>query len=309
MKKMERDAAAEGRATACLRRAIKVSEGHGADSVRAWILMPGDMACLASNFPAEARKMMDEFMCGPHADLALEEIRHLKGLQFFHPLDRLPGFGGGAQGHKDLWEHTKKVVAQTEPRPVLRWAALYHDVGKVPTISREGGKISFHGHEAASSKLFKLFADESCLFRASEERRIRDIVYNLGRVESFEGQWTDSAVRRLMVDLGDCLDDVISLSSADITTGRDDKRRRILQSIDSLRERIAEIRRADSAPRLPKGLGAVLSDQLGIPKDRSLKAAMDRLEAMLRAGEISITATVDDYVAVAREKIVGNKQG
>lgn len=306
MKKRERNTAAEGRAQACLQRAVAVSNGRGAEPVISWILTTGDLHALADYSPSEVRVLMDKVLCGPRVDLALEELRHHNALHFLH-LEGLPGFGGGAQGHKDLWEHVKKVVAQSDSRPLLRWAALYHDVGKIKTISREGEKVSFHGHEAVSTRLFKAFADSSRLFRASEEQRITDVIFNLGRVESFEGQWTDSAVRRLMTELGDCLEDVIALSSADITTGRDDKRRRILDSIETLKSRIEDVRAADSAPRLPKGLGIVLSDELGIPRDRSLKAVMDELETMLRSGEIPKTAVIADYVRIAREKIVGSK--
>lgn len=293
-----------GRASACLDRAIDMAKNAGS-SMRSWTLLGGDMVYYGKFYPKEMREKLDRVLCGARPDLGLEDMRSHGALSYFDCVDRMIGFGGGAQGHKDLWEHTKKVVAQADARPVIRWAALFHDVGKVQTIVREGGKVSFHGHEAQSTRLFAHFAQTAGIFRPSEESRIRDIVYNLGRVESFEGKWTDSAVRRVMTDLGDCLDDVIALSSADITTGRDEKRRRILDSIEDFKRRIDAIRAADSAPRLPKGLGIVLSDELGIPRDRSLKLTMDRLESMLRAGEIPVDAVIADYVKIAREKIVG----
>ncbi len=288
------------RALAALRRASDIAEGRRPRG--AWVLSPGDLPSLVAEDPRGTRDLLDAALCGRHPDLALEELKNLAALTFFPYVDRLPGFGGGAQGHKDLWDHTKKVVAQSEPRPVIRWAALYHDVGKVRTFSREGGKVSFHGHEGLGSRMFLDFSKKSGIFSGEEAARISDVILFLGRVEAFEGEWTDSAVRRLMVDLGDRLEDVVSLSSADITTGRDDKRRAILRSIERLRERVAEIRREAAAPRLPKGLGIALVEQLGFPQDKTLREAVLRLESMLRAGDIPPGSTVDDVVRIAREK-------
>lgn len=288
------------RALAALRRASDLSEGR--DPRGAWALEAEDIPALVRDDARGARELLDAALCGQRPDLALEELKSLNALRFFSHVERLPGFGGGAQGHKDLWDHTKKVVAQSEARPVIRWAALYHDVGKIMTLSREGKKVSFHGHEGVGSRMFLDFAKKSRLFSGEEAAKISDVIFFLGRVEAFEGEWTDSAVRRLMMDLGDRLEDVVSLSSADITTGRDEKRRAILRSIDRLRERVASLREAAAAPRLPKGLGTALVEQLGFPQNKSLRDAMLRLETMLREGDIPTGSTVDDVVRIAREK-------
>jgi len=297
---MQDDIQAE-RARAALRRASDLSCDRRPRG--AWVLHPGDMESLVREDPRGARELLDAVLCGRRPDVALEELRNLAAISFFKHVDRMIGFGGGSQGHKDLWDHTKKVVAQSEARPVIRWSALYHDVGKVRTFSREGGKVSFHGHEGLGSRMFLDFAKSSRLFAGEETARISDVILFLGRVEAFEGEWTDSAVRRLMTDLGDRLEDVMSLSSADITTGRDSKRQAILASLGRLRERVDAIRAEAAAPRLPKGLGLAVSAALGIPPSKELKAAMDKLEAMIRAGEIPRNAGVDDIVAVAKERL------
>jgi poly(A) polymerase len=288
------------RAKAALRSAISVSRGLG--TTRAQTLSPEDMRVMVREDPRQTRAELDEILCGSHPDLALEEMRRLNAVGFLEYVHPMFGFGGGSQGHKDLWEHTKKVVLQSEPRPVIRWSALFHDVGKVRTFAREGSKVSFHGHESLGSRMFLQFASKSLMFSGEEAARISDVILFLGRVEAFEGEWTDSAVRRLMVDVGDRLEDVIALSSADITTGRDSKRQAILRSIGRLVERVEEIRKEASTPRLPKGLGTALVERLGFPQDRSLREAMLRLESMLKTGEIRAGSTVDDIVMMAREK-------
>src|SRR2546427_8705799 len=57
--------------------------------------------------------------------------------------------------HKDVWEHTKQVVRQSVPRPAVRWAALLHDIGKVPTrtFTPDGG-VHFHRHSEVGARMF-----------------------------------------------------------------------------------------------------------------------------------------------------------
>jgi poly(A) polymerase len=262
----------------------------------------GDMKVCIQDRSREARVLLDRMLCGPKAALGLEELRRIRGLDLFEYVEPIVGFGGGSQGHKDLWEHTKKVVEQAVPKSAVRWAALFHDVGKPRTIARHEGKIGFHGHEVLGSKMFKNFFQGNMLFSGEEGKRIHDIILFLGRVESFEGEWTDSAVRRLMNDLGDRLEDVMSLSSADITTGRDSKRQAILESIAALGVRIAAVRAEESMPRLPKGLGDVLCEKLGVPKSRELGTVMKDLESRLRSGSIPRDTGLDGYVEIVRKE-------
>ncbi len=57
--------------------------------------------------------------------------------------------------HKDVWEHTKQVVVQSVPNPLVRWAALLHDVGKVPTrVMLPDGKVTFHRHAEVGARMW-----------------------------------------------------------------------------------------------------------------------------------------------------------
>lgn len=295
-----------GRGEMALERAGDIS--HGVEKPRHrtfWSLhkLGGwDIQTYVEDQIVKARSELDRVLCGPRAALGLEELRRIGGLQFFEYVHPIVGFGGGSQGHKDLWDHTKRVVEQSVQKPEVRWAALFHDVGKPRTIARSSGKIGFHGHELLGARMFMNFSKKSGLFSRQESSRIYDIILYLGRVESFEGEWTDSAVRRLMTDLGDRLEDVMALSSADITTGRDSKRAAILKSLAELGSRIEAVRATDAMPRLPKGLGDALARDLGIPRSRELGAIMTSLEVRLRSGEISPQTDIPGYVEIVRKE-------
>ena len=56
--------------------------------------------------------------------------------------------------HKDVWAHTKQVVRQTVRRPLVRWAALFHDIGKVPTRTFTDEGVHFHGHAEVGARMF-----------------------------------------------------------------------------------------------------------------------------------------------------------
>ena len=77
--------------------------------------------------------------------------------------------------HKDVWAHTKQVVRQTVGRPLVRWAALLHDIGKVPTRTYTGDGVHFHGHAEVGARMF----DKVCqrfAFARDERQTIRFLV-------------------------------------------------------------------------------------------------------------------------------------
>lgn len=210
------------------------------------------------------------------------------------------GFGGLDEGHKDLWDHIKKVVSQTVPRPLVRWAALYHDVGKVAVFSRASGKVTFHGHESVSAKLFNREA-HSIGFEHEDRLYIRSLIHDLGHIESYESSWTDSAVRRVHKLVGDHFTDLIDLARADITTKHDDKRQRHHRRVAELKARAEALAAADAiVPALPKGLGDVICKELGLTPGRELGVLMGRLKVAVEAGELPRQAEPSVYVAWAK---------
>ena len=115
------------------------------------------------------------------------------------------GFGDGEWRHKDVWKHTKQVVRQAVPRLELRWAALFHDIGKMKTRSiTPDGKVHFLGHAEVGTRMFDkldrrlgLFAPEPAL-----KETVRFLILHHLRANQYSPDWTDSAVRRFARELG-----------------------------------------------------------------------------------------------------------
>jgi poly(A) polymerase len=198
---------------------------------------------------------------------------------------------------KEIWPHTIKVVSQTPPELAIRWAALFHDLGKAKAFSIKNGKVTFHHHEHMSAKIFSDFALKSKIFNKLLREKIYFLIRNLGWAESYEAEWTDSAVRRFAKEMGDHLYDILKLSSADITTANPSKRDKILRQIKALTERIESIRIEDAKlPPLPKGLGNAISDKLGIPLGPEIGNLRLWLESEINLGKLEPNKDFDYYI-------------
>lgn len=245
------------------------------------------------------RAEWDEILVSKDVDNRLEDLQ-LSGrlASVFPSLQALVGFGGAGTGHKCLWSHTKLVVKQTTPQPLLRWASLFHDVGKPQSFVRDDtGHISFHHHEFHSAKLFKEAARDTRLFTDSEVVEVAFVIYHLGHIEAYSGDWKDSAVRRVAKTLGQHLDSTFAVARADCTTANPKKRQKQLRRTRELWDRIETLKAQDAVvPALPKGLGQALMAQLGLPAGRELGQAMARLKARVEAGELPRSADISVYL-------------
>lgn len=232
--------------------------------------------------------------------LAANPVSALEALQVAGSLppsiQAMVGFGGLEEGHKDLWGHVKKVVCQTPPRVHVRWAALYHDAGKVRTFSRASGKVTFHGHEELGARLFD--SEARRLGLGSEARKhVGFLIRHLGHIEAYEPDWTDSAVRRVHKLVGPHFLDLLDLAQADVTTKHDGVRLRHHRRVAELRTRAEALAAVDAIiPALPKGLGDVLCAELGLTPGRELGAIMARLKAAVESGELPRQAEPSIYV-------------
>ena len=205
--------------------------------------------------------------------------------------------GQGRYHHKALWPHTVAVVAQAPRRPAVRWAALLHDAGKVTTRSVDGmGEVHFFGHEAVGAALVDAVARRFRFDRALW-LRVRTLVALHQRPALYEGEWTDAAIRRLVRDAGDSLQDLLDLSRADVTSHRPGVRDGVLARLAELEARAVEMIRLDGqGPLLPKGLGRAIMARLDIEEGPRVGQVRAQLEQAVLDGLLPRNASVEHYL-------------
>jgi poly(A) polymerase len=291
------------RAVHALERAVTCAERGVAD--RPVVLI--EAADLAALEPKDVRVLLDRVMLGQYADEGLDSLLATGVLDAILPeVKAMVGFGDGEWRHKDVWKHTKQVVTQSVSRIEVRYGALFHDIGKVKTRSiSSDGEVHFFGHAEVGARMFDKLERRGKLF--SHEQSLRDevrfLVLHHLRASQYDGKWTDSAVRRFAREIGPSLDNLLCLSRADITTKRPEKKRRGINMIDSLAERIAELAAIDAKqPPLPTGLGNDLMTAFGIPPSKKLGDIKRALELAVEAGEIEERLPSEAYVQFLAER-------
>lgn len=244
----------------------------------------------------------NDILIAPRPDLGLESLNNDRILSALAPsVIPIIGFGGLEKGHKDLWDHTKKVVRQAPPRRTTRIAALYHDVGKPRSFRiNDHGKISFHMHEIASLKSFTSDSVKNAYLYASdvEVEIISSIIVGLGHVESYDDEWTDSAVRRVYKEFKHVWTDLIDVALADVTTANPKKRESVNNKTRSLNKRAIELDELDERAKslkLPKGLGTVVARELNI-SGKKLGDFMRTMQADVESGALPLLSDPEEYV-------------
>ena len=199
--------------------------------------------------------------------------------------------------HKDVWEHTKQVVMQAPARPLLRWAALLHDVGKVSTRALlPDGRVTFHRHAEVGARMFNTIA-RRLGFERGDRQRIAALILHHLRANAYEAEWTDAAVRRFDHEMGDLLDDLIDLSRADVTSARPGRKQEAARNIEALLQRITAVRAIDArVPPLPPGLGDAIMEAFGLAPSRRVGELRKLCEDAIERGELVERQVATYYV-------------
>lgn len=256
--------------------------------------------------PVEVYERLTPALCGRYPEVAMQWLRDAGLLVHLLPeLDATVAFSQeGGRRHKDVWEHTKAVVRQAVPRPAVRWAAVLHDIGKVPTRRFVGpGKVTFHGHAEEGVRMFRRGPAKRVGFPPELRERVEALILYHLRGGQYDGSWTDAAVRRFAHEMGPVLTDVLDLSRADVTSKRPGKRKKCLGLISELGRRIRELAELDArVPPLPAGLGNLLMEALALPPGKHIGALRTRLEQMCESGEIAERQAPEYYVEAVRAR-------
>ena len=265
---------------------------------------PDDLHALGC-MPTTVAAIFNDMMCAERPDIGLELLNWTGLLEVLMPsVKPIVGFGGLAQGHKDLWDHTKVVVRQTPARRVIRIAALYHDVGKPRAFRRTGGEVSFHGHEALSARGWTRDSRDSVIFPNKEENNIiLMLIQGLEHVEAYDKDWSDSAVRRVYRDFELVWPGLIDLALSDVTTGNPERRQRAQGRTRHLDQRARSLKFEDdkaAAQKLPKGLGNIIAQVWNL-EGRALGNYMHYMQELVSNGQLCVNPRAEDYIDWIKE--------
>ncbi len=255
--------------------------------------------------PVAVREELEQCLLGRDADVALDWLQEVGVLRALFPeLEATVDLAQEAgRLHKDVWAHTRQVVKQAVPRPAVRWAALLHDIGKVPTRTFTRDGVHFHGHAEVGARMFDKIS-RRLPFERDMARKVRFLIKHHLRSNQYSDQWTDSAVRRFAREMEEHLTDLLDLSRADITSKRPGRRQSLLRQISELQSRVERLREADAVlPPLPGGIGNALMSHFGLPPSRRVGELKHELEAAIERGELEPRREDAYYLAWLSQRI------
>ncbi|MBQ7639772.1 MAG: HD domain-containing protein [Bacteroidales bacterium] len=196
------------------------------------------------------------------------------------------------RGHKDNFRHSLQVldnVAAASDKLWLRWAALLHDVGKARTKRYEPELgWTFHGHEYVGSRMIKgIFADLK-MSQTEDLHYVEKLVaLHLRPVALVTDEVTDSAVRRLLFDAGDDIEDLMILCKADITSKNALKVENFRRQYEELQRKLVEVEEKDAVRNFKNPItGEIVMQKYHIPPCNTIGIIKEAVKEAILDGVI-----------------------